>query len=395
MKSRPLVVVVFILLGLLGITAGLVLLGRRETQSKPSTNSYNPSGSLAFRSLLEQNGYHVSVTSSVRPRLSPRDLLVVFDYAVNPEDTFQRVLTRRVPDAKEGIERHLKAGGHVLLLPIEKDFRVATRAAQNSHTAIHPATQQNATPLIVSTSTGVDPRSSVVSYVDLADGPMASLWIDALGTHFSEAFAVGPGRIVAVRDGVFATNRFIDKNQNAEVAMRLVRSLAPDGANLVFDEAGFGTPVEPGMLETIGPWAEAMWFQLIFLFVVIVYTLGKRFGLPQDPRATQLGTRALLDAVADTFRRGRMTSVALQTTVRSTEARLRKAMRLPSDATLKDLHQRLPDNLSRLLSAAATASSGRTKPKDARILIKRLEDEVDLYLGNRAGHDVRPSISLR
>ena len=59
-----------------------------------------------------------------------------------------------------------------------------------------------------------------------------------------------------------------------------------------------------------------------------------------------LGIGELLDAISDTYMRGRQTQVAMQSALDRTEVQLRSALRVPRGATFADLARRLPDDLS-------------------------------------------------
>jgi len=376
--GKSVAVVALVLLGLLGITATMVLLGRRESNAMPSSSSFAPSGTAAFRQLLDRSGFKTDATSSRRPRLAATDVLVVFDYAIDPEDIFGRAINPEQVKAKEAIQNHLDSGGRVLIFPVLANFRSASLAVGKTLTPINVQGDLKST-LNISSGTGSEPQTTLQQYIDGVNNP-ASIWQNGDQSEVL-AFQVGQGRALVVRDGIFATNRFFDRGQNAEFAMRLIRTLAKPGSNIVFDEAGFGSPVEPGVLETIGPWAEAMWFQLLFLFAVIAYSLGKPFGLPDNERKPQLGTRELLDAVADTFRRGGMTRIALDTAYRTATSTLRNALRMPNDAPPRALTDRLPPALQRSLMDVAGAATVNLSAKMARELIAKLEFDVDTFLG--------------
>jgi hypothetical protein len=199
------------------------------------------------------------------------------------------------------------------------------------------------------------------------------------------AFQVGKGRILVANDGDFVTNRFIDRADDARAALAMVAMVAPPGAHLIFTEAAFGHVVPPSLMETIGPWAYAGWQQLLFLGVVVVYTLGKRFGIPDEVRPPQRGSRELLDAISDTYMRGRHTQAAMQSALDRTEVQLRSALRVPRGASFTDLARRLPDDLAEALRALRSACQPEveTRPDEALQLILAVRTRADAYIGQR------------
>src|SRR5262249_6709267 len=103
------------------------------------------------------------------------------------------------------------------------------------------------------------------------------------------------GQEAYLANGIIATNRFIDRQQNAYVLLDMVKRVAPArGGRIVFAEATFGNAHIPGVFESIGTWALAGWFQLLFLGVVVVYSLGKPFGYPDPERRQERGARELM-----------------------------------------------------------------------------------------------------
>ncbi len=385
---RGVVLLCAALAGLLIVSGGLMLLGRNERKANPSATSYQPSGTMAFRELLEQSGYKTEVTLSTRPKIAAGDLLVVFDYLVSADETFFRALSKQAPKAQEAVTEHLKAGGRVLLLPVDREFAESSKLASTTSSAIH--SPDSGTPIPLSLGTGQDPETNAMQYLEDAPRAPVSLWLTASDEPFAEAMRYGTGRLIVVRDGIFATNRFLDRKDNARVAVGLVLGLARPGSRVVFDEAGFGNAVEPGLLESIGPWAEAVWFQFLFLFVVVVFSLGKRFGLPTIDRRPQPGARELLQAVSYTLRRGRMTSAALDLTVRDAERVLRRALQIPSDAPPAALVERLPDGLRRALTDVRSAATMKTSPAVSRDLLEKLDREMAAMLGPARSGSSRP-----
>src|SRR4051812_13048895 len=115
MKSRyaGLPTFVWMLLGLLAISAALLSLGQRDDHTHPATDSFGPSGASAFAELLRQNGYRVRIDQRPRPKIERNELAVAFDVvdraslSSKKDESFQPALTRQ-----------LREGGKAILLTV-------------------------------------------------------------------------------------------------------------------------------------------------------------------------------------------------------------------------------------------------------------------------------------
>jgi len=74
-----------------------------------------------------------------------------------------------------------------------------------------------------------------------------------------------------------------------------------------------GAPVKTGV------------YQVVFLVLVIAWSLGKRFGLPDRVRARQSGEKELLDAVQNILARTGSVRMAIKMTINHAEDRIRRA----------------------------------------------------------------------
>lgn len=379
MKKTGIPSVAWVLLGLLVIAAGLMTLGQRDTTTNPSATSYGPSGTQIFTEVLRRQGLPVVVDLTSRPQMNPKDLLVCFfveqtvsDYSTgNPAtESFRPVLSE-----------HLKNGGRAVILPISEEFPRISKAAVAASPATVVPFGDSSRKLRV-TNAGSDGTSTFVDDEIAPEGESLALWSGTTGPA-ATLNQYGKGMAVYLPSGLIATNRFIDRENNAEFLVSVIRSVLPSGGRVVISEASFGGASEPGLMESIGPWAEGAWKQILFLFVVIVYTLGKRFGLPEMERRKQRGQRELLDAVADTYTRAKMGGIALDATYKETDAELRRALKLPSEAKTRDRNDRLPPDLVRALTNVEMNLDADLKPDAALDLCIAMERSAKEFLGER------------
>jgi len=344
----------------------MLLIGKSEDQVNPAITNYGPSGTAAFAELLRQSGYSVTSTKFARPRLAPSTLVIAF------EGVQQVTFTEDEPaaDPKDSVvASHVKAGGAAMVLrldetlPLSKDARrdvikISGRelSVVGDHLLAHP--------------------SGYRSFPDLDWYPTPIL-MNGPG-HFAEIGSLGDGTALGCPGGTLATNRFIAEGDNAEILLRMVRILKPAGGDITFVESTFRPGIQPGLTAMIGPWAEAAWFQLLFLAVIVVWTLGLRFGFPEQSRRQERGQRELLDAIADTYRRAKRTEDALESAYATSDRRLRKALKIPRDANDDVMRRTLPADLYQLLQRARDA--GRVTPNDALALAQKLEKATDQFL---------------
>ncbi|MCC7229922.1 MAG: hypothetical protein IT203_05975 [Fimbriimonadaceae bacterium] len=397
MKTK-LIRIAFALLSVLILAAILLTLGQREREARPSATSYNPSGLHALRQLLTERGIETRVDRYEQPRLAKNEL-VIAAYVESGPDLFGRKPLKAIEEALNG---HLKKGGRVLVLPFDPDFQARSVEAVKATTGvIQPSTkrelQVNTSPLTFSTLTIDSGRASAGSAtflnLEFEAFAFASWMKDSFGSKdpFVITTKSRDGILARTADGLFATNRFIDRNNNAEVALSIIEGLVPKGGRVVFTEATLGEGLEPSLVGTLGPWAVGMWMQLILLFLVIVFTLGVRFGLPEQERRRQQGQRELLEAVSDVYRRANSVAVALDTAYEMADRRIRRGMKLPAQVSLEDRDRLLPEPLVTCLRQVDQAripivrvdSKGRAhisysvNQAEAQRMIQKLEDQLN------------------
>lgn len=371
MNKSYLTTIAWILLGLLGLSALSITLGSKDNKAYPSVESYAPSGSAAFAELLRRNGYSVTAERKALPNFQANDVVVLFEVDSQTNWTSQRdsALGKR-------LKKFISAGGTAVILPISEDFREASAAASGK--AVTVTRSPNITRTVETDESSVyraEPELEEDTYP-------APLWT-TVNQPLAEVVRSGKGIAIEFSNGLLATNRFIDRKDNAEVLLSSIKTVVPPGARFVFAESALMNR-SPGLLETIGAWAEAAWYQILLVVGVVIYTLGKRFGLPDEERAKQRGSRELLDAVADTFKRAKATRAAMQAAYKAANAELREVLKLPRDASDGERNRLLPESLCMALAKLELASRQERIPaSDAFELIEGVERELDDFLGDR------------
>lgn len=370
--------IAYVFAGLLAISAMLLSLGQQDATANPSTEAYSPSGMSAFAELLRRSGVPVAINEQVQPKLLPGDIAIAVRIVAS---TDIRRNEDREKAFRDSFTDFIKNGGSGIIFPVPYDYLEASRTTLKSPyvTVTNGANNDK----LNITDTGIKDDDSADD--DWVDSPSAEmeLWREK-NDAFVTAYRIGKGTLLDVRNGIGATNRFIDKNDNAKAFTEIVGMLARSGKRVVFTEASFGNVHELGILETVGGWANAAWQQLLFLGIVVVFTLGKRFGIPEEYRNPQRSSRELLDAVADTFRRARSTKSALLTAYRSADAEIRLALKLPTDTPRVERDRFLPEPLQNALARLLAGSEFPSVPEEHALhLIVDAENQLEAFIGPR------------
>jgi hypothetical protein len=369
-------VVVYVLLGLLALGALSITLNNREGQAFPSASSVKPSGTRALFELLRAQGYKVETTQLPRPKLEPGDTLVAF--SIEPRGIFDDQASTRLMDRESRNELYsaLRSGTNAVVFFLSPDFREASKAALEDTKDVQWA-ETSKHFKVTAPSDEAPELEAALPRITKKYSVLAKGADDVL----AEVSTATSGKLMYVRNGIFVTNRFLDKQDNAAAAVALVRGVAPAGGRVLFYERSFGNGSEPGLLETLGPWALAGWYQAIFLFIVVCYTLGKPFGLPEEARFRQSGSRELVEAVAQTYQRAQATDIALQSVYDQADRDLRHRLKLPKDATRAERDRLLPQPLVSALADVYVSLNERIPISEALNMAEKLDIEMSSYLG--------------
>lgn len=321
---------------ILALVTVLVEKGKQEDRAYVSAYSYGPSGTRIFADLLRKEGLPVRVDRSVKPKVGPSDLLVTAYSFGSPlsskyvtyegtrldkkeEETELEDGEEEVETEPGFFEAHLKEGGTCLNLIVPLEFGNATQKATSSSwkqlqgKEIFQVTQSRATELMLPVPIFRD-KSSLSARV--------------------AAMPYESGAIFEVGDAIGATNRFIDRGDNAKFYVQLVKTILPKGGKVVFAEESVGNAVDGTLLAAIGPWAQTAFQQLLLLMLVVALTLGKPFGPLIWRRREIQSKRDLMEAIGLLLFRGRKRQLALTVLQREADRRLKLLARVPQRAEI-------------------------------------------------------------
>ncbi|HXH61005.1 MAG TPA: hypothetical protein VNI20_06565 [Fimbriimonadaceae bacterium] len=383
----------WILAGLLIITASLIFGNRQENTGFPSITNTKPSGFAAFAELLRRDGYDLSLERSAKLDLSGADLVISTEYlegerrnsllSVASDDEEEAPPEEdTTPGYVKALDKFAEGGGTVLTIKNSENFDGAVQSVPSKSGTVSAKDLNKKYSLRLAFSS-VLPRPSknqAAPYV---------AWYNQ-GNPYVTFTKSGSGLLVTVADGLPITNHFLGEEQDAEFFLDLVRSLAKPGAHIKVIEAGIGNAVTPSPTNMLGQWAVFARWQAVLLFVVIVYTLGRRFGLPEKDKRSVQGTRELFDAVADVLRRSHNTGLALDNLLHECDFRIRRALHQPSTVSRANMLQLVPAplreqylNISELAVSKCTPAVATASAKRLLDLLQAFEADTRTTLGKK------------
>ncbi|MBC8065530.1 MAG: hypothetical protein H7Y17_11910, partial [Chlorobia bacterium] len=215
------------LLAVLLVAAILIGIGQRESTARPVASSYNPSGLHALQELLDRNGIPTVISRLRQPQLGEKDLVI----AAYIEDGPTIFGNNPLEPLEKYLEKFINRGGRVLVLPFESDFRKRSQQALKSPTSIvnadgNETLQISTSPITYANLSAYD--SGVTSstadflpfeYEDLSYSPWLKRSVDS-NEPFLALSSKGKGILARSADGLFATNRFLDRDDNAKFALK-------------------------------------------------------------------------------------------------------------------------------------------------------------------------------
>jgi len=255
-----------------------------ELTGERSSYRSTPYGTLAFYTLLEENGYAVTRFENRFTELKDHDPATLI--VIAPPKSHS-------PDDEEftALSKWVEAGGLLILIDRELDLNVGDTVVRTEGSdltsAVHPLQPTPFTRGVqridlseYATRVKVDSRSATYHIGD----SQAAVLADA---------QTGKGRVVLLTDQYVVANNGISRADNVILALNLL-SGRPSG-KIAFDEYhhGYGSSTGSGLISyfrgTPVPWMMA---QAGLIAVLVVYSYGRRFARPiplrRERRTTNL-----------------------------------------------------------------------------------------------------------
>lgn len=364
---------VWILLGILALSGGLLYLSQSNSAVRPSAGSTAPSGTRIFATLLREAGFEVDSIRDPSPVLKPDEVPVIITLERPKSDWFPVEESEEEKQFREHITKFVEQGGTAWVGAMSRDFRGSSLTAKTVVPVSSAVPDRQA-----QTST---PTTSLMAEDWPYEDPSAVVWPDQVSDPLIEIMPYGKGRLIYIRDWIIATNRVITEGDNAAMLVGTAKGTLPAKSKLVFLEAAWGNAKDPSLLDRLGPGFAAAWGQVLIVCLVVAYTLGKSFGLPSAVRARQVGQRDLVEATASFFRRAKATDIALQAVLSDARHKILTELKLSRDTTWEVWSPRVPDKLRQIYREVEVASKDRIDPRDAIKIAHELDHEVTAFIG--------------
>lgn len=367
---------IWVLLGILGLAATMLTLAQSNAATRPSAGSTAPSGLRIFATLARSAGYDVDSTRDPLPRFEPRDVPVVV--LVESSSVADWIAELEQSPEEKAFEEHVlkfvREGGTAVIGKLSGNFRKASIDARKLTRVLNPDQT-------VSAEVSALTILPAISHWIGDDALLTPVWRTESGAPVLDIASLGRGRLIVVYDFLPATNRFITEADHAPLIMGALAKLVPSDSRLRFLEAAWGNAQEPGILDRLGPGYAAGWGQVLVCLIVIVYSLGRGFGLPPQTRPRQRGQRDLVEATAGFYRRANATDVALTAALADARHKILNELKLARGTEWAVWSERVPESLRNIYREVEIASQERIRPQDAIRVAMDLDREVTQFIG--------------
>lgn len=354
---------------LIGAVSVVLVFGRPSPLAKPSITNFKPSGYSIAAELLRRQGYTVTQELDPYKQLDPKALIVLV--TIESESFISPIaeaeMDANVSAALGSLQSFEKKGGRWLELFMDEDFQQASRK-ETEPTKIRFVGKQGQEFQVSGVHETTAPLETV--YPIAVDGSNAVIG----GYNVKDAFL----GIMAV-NGIAFTNRYIDEYDNANLFVQLVKLSAQDRQHIIFFEPSWGNASPPSVLEVIGPWSIAMFWQLLLLLLVIAWTLAPRFGLIQSDPVKQRGTKDILEAMGLFLRRGKKHDQALEILLEDAHERIRRMTRSPVGTSETELHKLASPGLQKAIYAIRSSKGHTEKSIEYIKMARNLESELQAF----------------
>jgi len=352
----------------------------------PLSYSRHPNGAKGLAKLLQRNGYTVRpLRSSFRHLPHDADMFIIFPASLV---TLLNLRDRWGDEDLQALQRWVESEGVLVVLgndgrleePLQPHF---DPPAPTFHTTA--STRFKAVPLLT------PGWMEGISMLELGERgtrlkPHNARWVPLLGDARGVAIALhyrGEGVILECADSDWLTNAHLRRGDHGAFILAFIRWRVPKGGVVYFDDAGQGDLEYVG--QPRGFWGYApmglkiAFAHLMVLVVLVMYSVGRRFGLPRPARPRMPSLGEYVDALTGLYASAHATQPALEIVMEEVRRRLCKRLGLPAGATLLQVMEALPPE-SELCRALRDIHHALQQPSlaesDALRLLQALERAI-------------------
>lgn len=360
-----------------------------EIEPKPLSYSRHRLGAKGLARLLEVNGYTVRSHKRTFSKL-PEDakMLILFPPPLTLSGNSQEGLWTE--EDTEALEQWVEEGGCLILMSgdsrIPETFRGEPPNWRLESFQATPERFQEVEPLWrPSWLQGIRTVRMGESRWGGALPSREGAWVPILGKAGKVKVALypyGKGYVLECADWAWLTNEHLRTADNGAFILAVVRWMLPKGGVIYFDDAGQGDIIldevpRQGFWAYAPPALRVAFLHLTILMVVVMVSLGRRFGLPlpSKPRAPALGD--YVEALANLYASSKAAQPALETVVDTYRRKLCRRLGLSAGSTLLQVIQSLPEGAplrSALIEAHQALQNPNLSEGEALRIIRRLSE---------------------
>jgi hypothetical protein len=315
----------------------------------PVSYSRHPQGAKGLAKLLQRNGYEVrSLRRTFRHLPDDAKMLILFPASVQALMSLQ---DRWGEADYEALQKWVEAGGVLVVLGGDNRLEGSLQPNLDPPGAFMRASatmQFKATPLITPL------WMEGISTLELGERgarlkPHDTRWVPLFGDARGVAIALhylGKGVVLECADSDWLKNALLRRGDNGAFILAFTRWQLPNGGVVYFDDAGQGDleyeARRQGFWDHAPAGVEVAFAHLMVLVVLVMYSVGRRFGLPHParPRTPSLGE--YVDALTNLYAQAQAVQPTMQVIVEDVRRRLCKRLGLPAGTTLLQLMEALP-----------------------------------------------------
>lgn len=315
-----------------------------------SYQNYGPSGTSAFLELIKRSRYKVQPDESRSPKLSKAMVIPV-------SKTHQKSFVSYL--------KSIKSETTIVTFIIPEEDKKPTKPTPiKIDVGLVPVGQME--PIRIKSELWQKPQLEDADSVDLlssADG----------ATTIAQVVQKDKIRLIQVLDAGCITNHFIEKVDNASIAMGLIAMAAKPGESITYVGSFTSRDLDDSLLAKLGRPFEAAWSQILILILVIFITLSIRFGLPPESRAKQRGGRELVDGLAWMARRKKSYGWALRAVLDRVLSELERRHRVSRETIIQRPDLYLSPEFAIVLKDAEAATMNDISEQEALSHAKNLK----------------------
>lgn len=332
------------------VSFALVSLGETNNEIFPTSLNADPGGTLALYQVLQQEGIPVERLFA-RPRVKDPRIGAVLYFRTGPDWTL-------LDSGPSFIEEDFPT--ETVILFADTGFSLIKRADYQ------PQEVQALVPVV-----GTVNRTGAP--VSLAARDRHALLENRFGHAIVTAQTIEGRTYVRLKNGYAYLNRFLGQDDNAALIVSLIKSVLPPGKALALPEYAYGVGAPDNLFTRLGPSYSSALIQILVIFVLLIYSLGKRFGCPDDDPPKKPGTRHFIYALADAFRRAKCSDVVIETELKRALRIVSKKLNLPAELPEQEKLSRVPGELGAVMRTLKDWQGKRVSDSDLREVCGRLD----------------------